>query len=186
MMQIERKKGYDMRQTQKMMMNTGVILIAYAYAIQGNSAAAAAMGALAVVCAVYSHSLRCVTDHIIWILMLVLTQLCILFFSGLLQMMPVLGFLALCNTLSASAWMHSSYKAVKECGRIILVLMLMDLCLLFILPSGVIRYFADSSAAVLSQTVLFVLMMFMPLCMSFLYRWLRHCSAVRFFSKTNA
>ena len=68
----------------------------------------------------------------------------------------------------------------------ILVLMLMDLCLLFILPAGVIRYFADSSAAVLSQTVLFVLLMFMPLCMSFLYRWLRHCSAVRFFSKTNA
>ena len=174
-----------MRQTQKMMMNTGVLLLACAYAIQGNGIAAAMLAGLAVICAVFSQSLRCMSKHILWILILVLMQLVLLFKSGLLAAMPVLGFLTLCNTLCAAAWMHSSYAAVKDCGRMIGGLMLIDLCLLFILPSEIIRYTLGSSTA-LSQAVLFVLLMFVPQCISFLYRWLRRLPAIPFFSKTNA
>ena len=172
-----------MNHSEKFAFNTGLIMLAYAYAATGFAAAAAACGLAAALMAAACHSLNRLRQNG----KLVLFLLMLMYFygeqAGLHAAMRVLPLLSLCNVIYALLWQESSIKAVHETERILWPAAGLSLMAAMILPPDLILYLAAEVPAASGSLLSLVLLIFGPVCVLLgLKKWRycrRHVTAVK-------
>lgn len=107
-----------MKQSEKMMVNTGVMMLAFAYEMNGYYPAAIAVGCISLVMAVMTHSGNSFIDCLP---KAVLFTFLSLFACILVGWMPtkIFGYLLFVNHVYALLWSQSSFKAIRVTVRMI-------------------------------------------------------------------
>lgn len=162
-----------MRQSDKFMLNEGVLLLAYAYAASGYTTASICFGIAAALISVWCHSLKVLYQKRMTILCASILQAVLIRLSGLGELLSVLSLLALCNTVFSLLWMQSSIKAVSAPMGIHLTGMLCSILIVLTLPEDMLSHMAGCDLTFL-QAFLLVCLIFMPLSISFLAKQIRH------------
>ena len=156
-----------MNQKEKFMINQGLILLAFAYALSDYDLASCAFGIAAAGMAVYTHSVGTLKKGILIIPAAALLQVIMINVMKMEEMLPSLGFLTVCNTVCAYLWMQSSYKAIDDVVRMMTAGFLICLIIILGLPAGVIEFFAGAVYATRLQELVFTAMIFMPCIISY-------------------
>ena len=131
-----------MNHSEKFAFNTGLIILAYAYAATGFEAAAAACGLAAAWLAVSCHSLNRLRKNGKRVLFLLMLMYVYGELSGLHAAMRILPLLSLCNVIYALLWQESSVKAIRETERILWPAVGICLIAAMILPPDLVPYLA--------------------------------------------
>ena len=153
------ENGMDYRM--KYMMNEGLMLLSYAYAVSGYFPAAAVLGFFSLGLAVFWHSGKCFLNNLPGIAAGTMIQLPFI----LLSMVPgtgyVIALLAFCNAAVSSLWMSSSCKAVRPTVRILMTGLPLFLILSLILPESSFVFACGTSDPRLTSVML-DLLIFLP------------------------
>ena len=105
----------------KFMMNEGILLLSYAYAVNGYSAAAAVFGISSALLAILWHSTGRLLNNFRRICCVTAAQFPFILFSGLTGQIGTIVLLAFCNTIVSILWMESSLRALRETMMILLI-----------------------------------------------------------------
>lgn len=131
-----------MNHSEKFAFNTGLIMLAYAYAATGFAAAAVACGLAAAWLAAVCHSPNRLRENGMTILFLLMPMYLYGEQTGLHAAMRVLPLLSLCNVIYALLWQESSVKAIRETERILWPAAGICLIAAMILPPDLVPYLA--------------------------------------------
>ncbi len=144
----------------KYMLNEGLMLLSYAYAVSGYIPAAAALGIFSMVLAVFLHSGNSFLNNLPRIAAGMLMQIPFLSVSLIPGYGYVTVLLAFCNTAVSLLWMESSFRAVRPTIRILLISFPVFLVLSLLLPEAAVRFltgaFRPRAAAVILTLLIFL------------------------------
>lgn len=164
-----------MNHSEKFAFNTGLIMLAYAYAATGFAAAAAACGLAAALMAAACHSLNRLRRNGKMMLFLLMPMYFYGEQTGLHAAMHVLPLLSLCNVIYALLWQESSVKAVHETERILWPAAGLSLMAAMILPPDLVLYLAAEVPAGSAGLLSLVLLIFGPVSVLFgMKKWRYH------------
>ena len=153
----------------KFMMNEGILLLSYAYAVNGYSAAAAVFGISSALLAILWHSTGRLLNNFRRICCVTAAQLPFILFSGLTGQIGTIVLLAFCNTIVSILWMESSLKAISETMRILITAFPVFLFLAIALPLRVEQFLIGRSMEQAASLML-VLLIFGPVLWAYAVR----------------
>lgn len=156
-----------MNQKEKFMINQGLMILGFAYALSDYDMASCVFGIFAAGMAVYPHSAGTLKKGMIIIPAAALMQVILVNVMHMGEMLPSLGFLTVCNTVCVYLWMQSSYKAIDDVVRMMTAGFLICLIIILGLPAGVIEFFAGAVYATRLQELVFTALIFMPCIISY-------------------
>ena len=151
----------------KFMMNAGILILAYAYAVSGYPYAGLLCGVFSVMLAILTHSMRRMMRNMPLISAGTLVQSTLIFVSFPLSERYVLVLLAFCNTAVSVLWMESSLKAIRPGMRYILWAYPVFLMLASLLPQSAMCWFSGEVRERTSAIVL-VSLIFLPLILAYI------------------
>lgn len=109
-----------MNYSQKMLLNEGLMMLGFAYAVQGQTLAAIYFSTLAAFAAVLSHSLKSLVRCSSWIIVLSLIELLFISLSGVDPVRNGLGFSFVMNTVMTILWAGSSQRVIQPILSLVL------------------------------------------------------------------
>ncbi|MBQ9328146.1 MAG: hypothetical protein IJ225_06385 [Solobacterium sp.] len=146
----------------KCLLNEGVILLSYAYAVSGYIPASLTLGITGAVLAILWHSPKRFLNNLSVILTGTLIQVLFLFVSDFSGLEDTIVLLAFCNMTVSSLWMESSRNAVLPTIRILSAVFPLILFLSLALPDEAILFLNGSLLPRISALVL-DMMIFLPM-----------------------
>ena len=156
----------------KYMMNEGLILLSYAYAVSGYIRAAAVLGIFSAFLAVILHSGNSFLNNLPKIAAGTLIQLPFISVSVIPGYGYVTVLLAFCNTAVSLLWMESSFKAIRPTIRILSMGFPVFLLLSLVLPEAA-AYTLTGSLQPRTAAVMLDMLIFLPAIGGYLYKTLR-------------
>lgn len=146
----------------KFMMNEGILLLSYAYAVNGYSAAAAVFGISSALFAIFWHSTGRFLNNFHRICSSTAVQLPFILASGLSGQIGTIVLLAFCNTIVSILWMESSLRAIRDTMTILMIAFLIFALLAITLPPRLEVFLIGKPMEQISSLLL-VLLIFGPL-----------------------
>ena len=140
-------------------LNEALVFLAYGFAVQGRTIPAVLTAAAAGLLAVCTHSLKILKRNMLWILLVLIAEYCLLIFCGLGLRGPSYFSASASALISAVIWHKSSCRTVKKGIRL-----LDSMAVLFLLCTAAI----PQSRAVIIQILLIESTLFMPFILSFI------------------
>lgn len=141
-----------MRQSEKFMVNTGIMMLAYAYVLEGYQAASVCAGIGGFLMVLYCHSAGTLKRRIVSVDCMGIVGLLIIRMLQLDARYPYLGFVFLLNTAVSCMWMESSFKAVRNTMHWLCLVLCACVILMLALPS----YFDQSGMGILMTGLFFL------------------------------
>ena len=143
-----------MNEKNRFMFGEAMIVLGFAYAVNGYLLPCIACGLTAVGISVREDSLTELKQDMILLPLLIILQLAVIRVSGLADMRAGLNVIVLCNTLFARIFVKESFAAVEMCIQGLISVMLVFMVFALMTPSGEFS---------VMQTLLIVVLMFAPL-----------------------
>lgn len=141
-----------MRQCEKFMVNTGIMMLAYAYALEGYQTASIFAGIGGFIMALYCHSIGTLERRIFSIDVLSILGLLVIRLFHLEGSYPWLGFVFLLNAAVSCMWMESSFKAVRKTMHWLCMVLCACVIAMLVLPA----YFDQSGAGIQLSALFFL------------------------------
>ena len=153
----------------KFMMNAGILILAYAYAVSGYPYAGLLCGVFSVMLAILTHSMRRMMRNMPLISAGTLVQSTLIFVSFPLSERYVLVLLAFCNTVVSILWMESSLRALRETMMILLISFWVFVLLSLAMPVPA-EIFLMGRILPRAASLMLVLLIFMPVLCAYFIR----------------
>lgn len=120
----------------RFMLSEGMMLLAFSYGADGYFLPAIAASVVGVVIALYDSAIESLTRRFVSILAVCALQLTVVHNSILIDEVPVIGFLIVCNTIYAYLWMDADFEVIDNMMKSIVSMMLLIYCIALITPNA--------------------------------------------------
>lgn len=159
-----------MNQKYGLLLNEGFLFFAFGAALNNHPVFACVFAFVALICAVFFHSIHMLENHLPRIILCFLPELALIDISCLGNVIPSVSFLAFVSLVCADLWMESSEKAIGQVMKGMVLVMLLFLAFSFSIEN---LYFGTM------HTCLITLIIFLPSSAGYVIREIRYRKRMR-------
>ncbi len=164
-----------MKQEQRLLLNEGLMMLGFAYAIDGYHVPALLAGIGGFLIAMKGH-VEEGRKYAYPILVISFMELIIIRFTNLNSIAPMVGILTVLNTAVCFLWMDSPFSVMDRMMKIMMTIMLMMYIITMIIPSMDLGFM---------DAIVYISLIFLPMTISYVLRCMKDASRSHYM-ETNA